>query len=233
MLRRWLAGGWHRLGHTVVGSLQLWRIAIWVPLLVVIPEFIQHCVEIKIGFFTDRQTAHALSADPVRMLFGYAKVAGLIAAMLAAAAFWARRDGARLQWRAIGLALGWNVIATAIFYALGYFVPVGIKSAVDIVVSIATLPFLVLLIGALFGDSGMTLLKAYRSGWLIAVRIIMLAAFGWIPLSRLHSLNHVWAMGQPNWLVLMLMIFDSLVVGLLACWAGTAFYQGYRRRDEV
>ena len=229
MARQWLASGWDRLNQTAVSSLMLWRIALWVPLLVVLPEFIQHCAEIKIGFFADRQTAHALSADPVRMVFGYIKVAGLFSAILAAAAFWARRNGGRLNWRTVGWALLWNAAATAVMFAVGYLLPVGLRSLTDIALSIATLPLVVLLIGALFGDRDMTLAKAYRSGWLIAARMVILAAAAWIPLSLLHGQNHLWAMGQPQWLVLTLMIFDSLVVGWMAVWAGTAFYQGYRR----
>ena len=44
----------------------------------------------------------------------------------------------------------------------------------------------------------------------------------------LHSQNHYWAMGQSDALIWMLMVFDSLVVGLLAVAWGTAIHHGYR-----
>ncbi|MEQ1497292.1 MAG: hypothetical protein ABL914_01410 [Novosphingobium sp.] len=197
----------------------------WIPLLVVVPEFIQHCVEINIGMFASRDAARALGADPQRLLFGYVKVAGLVAATLAAAGFWARHQGGKVLWRAAAIAVALNVAATGVMAGLEFAVPDW--TSLDIALSIATLPLLVLLVGALFGDRAMTLPQAYRSGWLIAVRLLVLVAAGWIPLSQLHRFNHLWAMGQAQPLVWGLMVFDALVVGLMACWVGTAVYRGY------
>ncbi|MFM5948860.1 MAG: hypothetical protein ACKOPM_06475, partial [Novosphingobium sp.] len=82
----WAMAAWALVRDTAQDSLRLWRIALWVPLLVVVPEFIQHGAEINLGMFDSREMARALSSDSQRMLFGMIKVAGLVLAILAAIA---------------------------------------------------------------------------------------------------------------------------------------------------
>jgi hypothetical protein len=227
-LSGWAKAAWALLRDTALDSLRLWRIAIWVPLLVVVPEFIQHIVEINLGMFDSREAARALSSDPQRMLFGAVKIAGLFAAILAAVAVWTRRDHARPAWRAVGIAFGLNLLLTALVFGLGKVMPAGVWAVLNPILMIVTLPFLVLLVGALLGDATMTLRAAYRRGWLIMLRMALLLPLAWLPLQWLHERNHFWALGQASWAVWALMAFDALVVGLMACWAGTALHHAYR-----
>ena len=213
---------------TARDTLRLWRIAIWIPLLVVIPEFIQHVVEIKLGMFDSREAFKALNADPQRMLFGYLKLAGLLSAYIAAAGFWSRRSGHKVRWAAAGIALMLNLIPFALLLPIEGRVSAQVWTTINIVVSIASLPLLVLLLGALFGDPEMTLGNAYRRGWGKAVRIALLVPLGWFPLSLIHHYDHLFALGQPQGIIWGLMVWDAVVVGLLACWAGTALHHGYR-----
>jgi hypothetical protein len=227
-LSGWAKAAWALLRDTALDSLRLWRIAIWVPLLVVVPEFIQHIVEINLGMFDSREAARALSSDPQRLLFGAVKIAGLFAAILAAVAVWTRRDHARPAWRAVGIAFGLNLLLTALVFGLGKIMPAGVWAVLNPILMIVTLPFLVLLIGALLGDASMTLRAAYGRGWLIMLRMALLLPLAWLPLQWLHERNHFWAIGQASWAVWALMAFDALVVSLMACWAGTALHHAYR-----
>jgi hypothetical protein len=196
-------------------------------LLVVVPEFIQHIAEINLGMFESRDAARAVANDPQRMIFGALKVAGLLAAIISAVVFWVRRDGVRPQWRGVAIALGWNLAVTALVLGLERVSPAQVWAVLNPVLMVATLPFLVLLVGALLGDAAMTLGAAYRRGWLILLRLVLLLPLVWLPLMWLHGRNHFWAMGQDSWIVWALMAFDSLVVGAMACWAGTALHHGY------
>lgn len=213
---------------TVLDALRLWRIAIWIPLLVVLPELFQHGVEINLGMFDSRAAFKALSADPQRMLFGYLKVAGLVLAIIAAAGYWSRRGGHKVRWAAAGIALLLNVIPFVLLLPIEGHVSEPVWMVINVAVSIAAFPLLVLLLGALFGDQAMTLSNAYRNGWGKAVRIALLVPLGWLPLSPIHQYNHFLAMGQPQGIIWALMVWDSTIVGLMACWAGTALHHGYR-----
>lgn len=56
--------------------------------LVVIPEFAQHVVEVRLGMFDSVEAARSIQNDPTRWAFGYVKIAGLVLTFLAAARFW-------------------------------------------------------------------------------------------------------------------------------------------------
>lgn len=213
---------------TVKDSLRLWRIATWIPLLVVLPELIQHGIEIKLGMFGSRDAFKALSADPQRMLFGYFKVAGLVLAIIAAAGYWSRRGGHKVRWAAAGIALLLNLLPFVLLLPIEGRVSASVWMFINAAVSIAALPLLILLLGSLFGDRAMTLSNAYQRGWGKAVRIALLVPLGWFPLSMMHQYNHLLAMGQPQGAVWALMVWDAIIVGLMACWAGTALHHGYR-----
>lgn len=97
---------------------RIWWLAPLIPMLVVLPEAIQHVAEIRIGMFDDIATARAVSEDPRRMVWGYLKIAGLVLAILAAIRFWGARDEGRrwhdprgIAWRPLGLGLVGMVLA--------------------------------------------------------------------------------------------------------------------------
>ncbi|QWC57099.1 hypothetical protein F7D01_08380 [Erythrobacter sp. 3-20A1M] len=226
---RAIGGG---LRTTFIGGASLFRFAPIIPLLAIVPEFVQHIAEIKLGMFASKDAFNALAMDPTRWAFGYAKLTGLALAIFAAARF---HGGARHRWwdlRTIAwgpflIAIGVNAVVTAIGYALGQVLSGTTLQVVTVLYQIATLPMLIFLVGPLLGDRSMTLRRAYTSGWLralLAGALFMLAA---LPAQQLHQLDHTLAMGQPSAVVWGLMTWDSLLVGLMACWMGSGLAAGY------
>lgn len=213
---------------------RIWWLAPLVPLLVVLPEAIQHVAEIRLGMFESRAQAIAVSGDPRRMVWGYLKIAGLVLAILAAVRFWAARRSGGTWWNLRGLA--WRQLGIAIALIGLTAVPgllleprIGEQATgwIDTGLMIATLPLFALLVAGLAGDRTATLAGVFRTGWLAALRIALFAAAVWLPLAWLHGMNHRWAMGAAEPLLWLLMSFDALVVGLLATMAGTAIHHGY------
>lgn len=235
-----IGGVFTRFAAVLKDGVRIWWLAPLIPALVVVPEFIQHVAEIQIGMFDSREAARALSDDPRRMVWGYAKVAGLVLAILAAARFWgARATGTRwwdlrtVRWSALALAFGLMLVTSIPEWLLKGRVSDEIGMAITLAITLLTLPLLVMLVAALVGDGSVTLRSAFRTGWLPAIRMLVFAAALWVPLQWLHGKNHEWAMGQDSALVWALMVFDSLVVGMLAMMAGTAFHHGYADKNRI
>ena len=203
--------------------------------LVIVPEFIQHIAEIQLGMFDSRETFAALALDPTRMAFGYAKITGLVLTFLAAARFWWTRDhGDGRWWDLRTIVWGRFLLGLLLFAGPTLLVeqtkPLIGSIAADVfiwVVGIATLPFALLMVAGLFGDRQPTIRQVWIRGWLALILICILVALAYLPAQWLHGMNHRWAMGADPAFVWALMIFDSLLVGLLAGLTGTALYLGY------
>lgn len=215
-------------------ALRLFWLAPLIPLIAILPEFAQHVWEVNAGMFASKTAFNALSMDPMRWQFGYFKIAGLVLAMLAAARFWAARraeqhffDPHAVAWKAFGLALLLNVIVTALTYLIGQAVPGQFKQANDLALMVLTLPLLSLLVAPLLGIGDFTLRKAYTAGWWIALRTAVIVAAWYAPLQLLHGFDHKLAFGQSEALVWALMVWDSLVVGLMASVMGTGLHHGF------
>ena len=232
-MKAWFASLGAGLKTTFVGGTRLFLLAPLIPLIAIVPEFLQHIVEIKLGMFVSTDAFRALAMDPTRWTFGYAKVAGLILAMFAAARYW---GGARerwwdlrtIAWRPFLIALAWNSALTIAMFVIGNRLSATVKPAFDAVMTITSLPMLVWLVGPLLGDATMTLRRAYTRGWgrLLLMALLAVAAF-W-PASQLHQWDHRWAMGAAPTMVWVMMAWDAVVVGLIACWTGAALGAGYR-----
>ncbi|KLI64900.1 hypothetical protein [Aurantiacibacter marinus] len=214
-------------------GLRIWRMAPLIPALIVLPEFAQHIAEIQIGMFESRDAGVALADDPTRWAFGYIKIAGLVLAIFAAVRFWGGlRTGQRwwdlsaIGWRNVGIAIVLTVLTSLPGKLLESSIGEEKAGWIDIALGLATLPLIVLLVHGLSGNRESSLGSVFRNGWLAAIRILVFAALVWLPLQFLHSKNHDWAFGAPDALVWGLMVFDSLVVGLLATMAGTAIHHG-------
>lgn len=222
-------------------SIRTWWLAPVIPLIAVLPEFAQHVAEVEIGMFESREAGRALSDDPTRWAFGYAKVAGVLIAMLLAIRFWGAHhqrlpwwSPKGIEWKVIGLAFVANLVASGITVAIESAVAGAdeiVATIIPTAFTIATLPVLVWLIAGLVGDNEATLGTVYRTGWWAALRIAAFSALVFVPLQYLHGLNHDWAFGAGPVLLWTLMVFDSLVVGLIAVGWGTAVHHGYRRFD--
>lgn len=229
-----LVGTWRCLSTSASLALKAFWAAPIIIALVVLPEFAQHVAEVRLGMFDSREAAVAVANHPLRWAFGYAKIAGLVAAMLLCARFWATgsvraallvplSDLGRLA-IAVALLLGSGAALEWLGSASG--VPL-VKWVVTAVTWISQAMLLVMVAGALLGD---------RAGWRsnLAARIptallmTLLLAVLFVPLQLLHGANHTWAFGQPATLVWALMLFDSLVVGLIASAVGAALFVAYR-----
>ena len=232
-MRDWFASLGAGLKTTFIGGTRLFVLAPLIPLIAILPEFLQHIVEIELGMFASKAAFNALQMDPTRWAFGYAKVAGLVIAIFAAARYW---GGARerwwdlrtVAWKPFLIALAGNTAATVAMFVVGSRLSPAAKPVFDAVVTIASLPLLVWLIGPLLGDRAMTLRRAYTGGWGRLLLMMLLAAAAFWPASLLHQWNHRWAMGGSDAVVWALMAWDAVLVGLIACWTGAALGAGYR-----
>ncbi|MBA2465998.1 MAG: hypothetical protein H0V46_00125 [Sphingomonas sp.] len=230
--------GLQRAGRAVVElyprGLRLFLLAPAIPALVVLPEFSQHVAEIRLGMFDSIESFTALQLDATRMAFGYAKIAGLLLTILAAARFWWTREHGGHWWNLRSVAWGRLVTGAVFFIGVGslpelakpYLTP-AMYQIVSIGWSILLLPFLFLMLAGLFGDRETSMSAMIRRAWpwLLLTAILAVLAFG--PSAWLHQMNHHWAMCADRVVVWLLMLFDSLLVGLMAVLTGTAFYLGY------
>ena len=240
-----MKAGLKRAGQALVrlypmGISLFWKAPL-VLALVMLPEFVQHVVEIRLGMFGDAAQRMAAGASPTRMAFGYAKVAGLVLTFLAAARFWAAEERGVPWYRLSDMAWGRFAVGFLLFGLLpvlpALFVSQIGKANADIagiVVTIIFLPAMFLLLAGLFGDRDTSVRDMWRRSWPWAVLTALLLILAFAPAQWLHGMNHKWAFGADPVLVWALMIFDSLLVGLLAGLTGTALYLGYNAfRDRL
>lgn len=211
----------------------LWKAPL-VLALVIVPEFIQHIVEIRIGMFDSREAFRALQLDPTRMAVGFVKVAGVVLTMIASVRFWATRERglpwygvADIDWKRFGLGFllfGLVPAAPALFVSQ---IGQNTAQAIGFAISFLLLPALFLMLAGLFGDRATTSRDIWRRSWPWAILMVLLLVVAFVPAQWLHGKNHAWALGADPAIVWALMIFDSVVVGLLAGLTGTALFLGY------
>ena len=202
--------------------------------LIVVPEFVQHIVEINLGMFDSRESFRALAADPTRMTFGYIKVAGLVLAMIASARFWWTKQHGGYWANLKDIAWGRLLLGLLLFIGIP-ILPDLFKEQMDprlyqtLVwgLGLIMLPMLFLLLAGLFGDRATPVAAMWRRAWPWLLLTVVLLVLAFMPAQWLHGMNHRWALGADPAVVWALMIFDSLLVGLLAGLTGTALYLGY------
>lgn len=224
------------IGDYLTRTVSLFWIGPAVVALVVVPEFAQHVAEIHLGMFDSAAAAKLAGNDPLRWAFGYAKLTGLVLAFLASARFWWCRahggrwyDIRRLAWLRL-------VIGFVLFMTIGSapeLVPflTGSKAplALVIVASLLSLPYLFVMLAGLFGDRTTPMKALVVKSWPWLFLLALLGPLLFAPLSWLHGMNHRWALGAPDAAVWALMIFDSIVVGLMASSVGAALVTAYDR----
>jgi hypothetical protein len=240
-----MKAGFRRAGQALAqlyprGISLLWKAPLMLAL-VMVPEFLQHVAEIQIGMFDSKEQAIAVANDPTRWAFGYAKIAGLVLAILAAARFWGARERgvawyrlADVDWRRFGLGFLLFGLIPATPALLEAQLGKSVADAVALALTILFLPALFLMLAGLFGDRTTSARPIWRRSWPRAILMVLLLVLAFAPAQWLHGLNHKWAFGADPIVVWTLMIFDSVLVGLLAGLTGTAFYLGYAAfRDTV
>lgn len=223
------------IGETYKLGFRAWWLAPLIVAIVVIPEFIQHVVEIKLGMFESLQRFHALSQNPTRWLFGYLKVAGTVIGILAIARFWAvgsvrktfliaPADLARLV---LAIALIWAVSRSFEWLAARHL-PAAVIIVVRVVSALIQAGLTVFVAAALFGDRSVTLRTAFTDRWPTALVLALAVIVAFLPAQILHMFNHRLAIGRPPTAVWALMTWDALVVGLIATLTGSALWAAYR-----
>lgn len=230
--------GYKRAGRALarlypMGASLLWKAPL-VLALIIVPEFIQHVAEIRIGMFDNREAFARFADDPTRMAFGYVKIAGLVLAFFASARFWwTHKHGG--QW-ANPRQIAWGRLLFGLALFMGVpALPELVKAQIEpwlyqtLVwsLSLLMLPMLFLLLAGLFGDRSTPVVAMWRRAWPWLFLTVLLAILAFMPAQWLHGLNHKWAMGADPIVVWALMIFDSILVGLLAGLTGTALFLGY------
>jgi hypothetical protein len=216
------------LRATLRDSLALWRGAPWLVLPAVATELLQHRAEVQLGMFASSDAFRMMAMAPARWWWGGWKLAAIGFAVIAGLWLWGRRDGGRVLWTPLALALVLNGLAMMPGQLIeGRFDPATAALA-GFSVSLIALPLIPYLAGALIGDGAMTLRAAFTRGWWPALRMLLVIVAGFVPLQALHLANHRLAMGQPAPLLWSLLVWDALVVGAMAGWMATAFHHGYR-----
>lgn len=220
------------LKTTFWGGLSLFWLAPLIPLIAIAPEFAQHVAEIQLGMFASEEAFNAEAMSEERWFYAYFKIAGLLIAVFAAARFlggagkrwWDLRT---IAWKQFLIALALNAAVTAIGLGAEQAFDGEVPAFINIPFQIATLPLLIYLIGPLLGDNTMTLRRAYTTGWIAAILVAIFGLLAWGPAQLVHQYNHTLALGQSEAIVWALMIWDSLLVGLMACWMGASLAAGY------
>lgn len=229
-----LTRAWRALRDVYPKGLSLFWLAPMIPALVIVPEFIQHVVEVRLGMFDGKDAFRALQHDPTRWAFGYAKIAGLWLAIFGSAGFWGVREAGGRWWDLRTIAWKPFLIGAVIFLGLGS-VPALWEGrltgagdiALQVLVAVLTLPGLLMMLAGLCGDPLLGWRDYWVRGWPWLILAAALAAIGFGPAAWLHQMNHQWAFGASDPVLWLLMIWDSILVGILAVLAGTGIALGY------
>lgn len=216
--------------------------ALALPILFSVPvliEFAQHIVEIELGFYRRGLTA-AAAFDQRRLTLGFAKVLALLLPGYWFVRFmaWGRdADRAKRIERPAATLFGVQFTLQAAWQWLMLFGP-------PIGVALGLGPRLTTY-AELAATIGVSVVAVYLTAWLVAWPlgnpvigpwrsvVIMTGSFwrtlaylaaGALPLMSLHYALGYGALGQPEWLVWIMMTLDALVVGLLALTTAGAAY---------
>jgi hypothetical protein len=169
--------------------------------LAVVPQFAQHAWEIEAGMFASVDAFRALQMDPTRWIFGYAKVAGLLAGFVMIARFWEVGSVRRAilvpprDLLRFGLVFGATVAVDFLCKQLGQHIPM-LKFAAAAANLIVQFGLTFLLVAALLGDRGTSLREAVLHRWVATLFLVALAAGAFGPASLLHKATHTLAFGQ-------------------------------------
>ena len=201
----------------------------------VIPEFAQHVAEISLGMFDSREASRALANDSVRWGFGYVKIAGFVLTILLTTRLWAC-DGSvrrvllippRILLRTVA-AFAAAILAGGALDYLARLRPPLAGGALSVVGAVLQAGLFTWTIAQLVDDRSTTLRRALTIQLPTAALLLLLFGAAMAPAQLLHGINHKLALGQPDALVWGLMLFDSLLVGLMAALAGSGLYVAFR-----
>jgi hypothetical protein len=210
-------------------GLALFVLAPVILAIVILPEFVQHVAEIQIGFFDSHAGAKLLANDPTRWAFGYAKLTGLLIGMLAAARYWGSLARGRrwwqlgdIRWIALILSMLLFVGVSVLVGLLEHRIPTLLFQILYWGTSIAVLPVILPIVGALLGDPQANPIRDYWRDWRVLPLLVLLLVLAYLPGMAAHYGFHYLAFGAPRPLVWALMVIDPFAVGLIASNVGAA-----------
>ncbi|MBX9859806.1 MAG: hypothetical protein K2Y20_09485 [Sphingomonas sp.] len=200
----------------------------------VVPEALQHVVELGMGIFESPEAARALQNNPLRMAFGMLKVVAFVMAIVAFARFHALgsvRAALLPGWRMVVTV----VVAVVLWNALGFALQwvqhaldVGVLASIVVAVNWASQLLLLLPIIALLLDDRSRPVWQHVRRWPAFVAMALLLPLAFAPAWLLHSVTHRLALRTPFAADVALMAFDAVLIGLLASLTGAALVRGFR-----
>ena len=239
------------LGGAIVSSYRvacvLFMTASMLWIAVALLELLQHAVEWHLGMFAVGDGIEAGSEFRIRMGFGLAKVAAVMACTyLVPRYLYQDRDWKRV-WRFDKTFLRGAAVVAGIA-VLGSAVPVALTWAANLIYVmdagvaamwgqgiglVLTIPFMALLpwgVGLIAGDHAMTLRKSVRAmhrRWIWATLLIVACA---IPTLVRHVALNEMAVGTSPLVLGTILLLDSVLVGFIALILGSSTWTIYRMR---
>lgn len=214
----------------------LWRAPL-VPLVTIFTQFLLHITEVQLGMFETRESFARQVGNSQRMLWTGVALAGVAFSIMASARFWGAKAIGRTWWKPMSIAWGTLLTGTVLCLALGlplFWLAAILSGAVGAVIQwvafVTVLPPIIMIVAGLARDHRVTIRSAYEKEWYTALRVVILVSFAIVPFFVLHSYNHMLALGRGHLPLLFILLWDSLVMGVLASAAGTALTYGFLGR---
>ena len=229
MLKAFLAswGGAYRDGARLFGALP------WLAALMIAVELAQHVVEWRLGMFGPPASRAAAAEHPIRLLFGWAKMATFFVVSFHALRYYALADAraalrpTRLAVRRFAGVVAFQAVITAgVLHAGALLTLLGLPAGKEAVTGVRVVLSLLqqLLEPALFlwyvnaavGTGAFGPVDSTRTTgllWFWGLPLIFLTR---LPLSLVHQLLNRWPAGQGAWVQVPALALDAVVVVMIA-----------------
>ena len=197
----------------------------WLFAAIVLWEFAQHVVEVRIGMFESVEQARAVGGDASRMVFGWIKMLSLYLGGFFVIRYLVERDDG-LALAPVGTALRRYapyivyslIMFAAVFYTREY-APAAHVDTIRTVVGLSQLLIEPLLMAwvvsaATDGKVGNPFASARRTGWLYLYALPLYLVVR-IPINLLHGALNSEAIGRSQGVLWTMLAVDAVVVGIL------------------
>ena len=221
----WIRRFFADLAGTYLDSVRAMKALPWLFAAIVLWEFAQHVVEVRIGMFASKDAARAVGDHGARMAFGWIKMISIYVGMFFVIRHFAgQRDGRRLDpngqaAKRFAPYLVYSLIAfAAIFYARQLVAEPQVdtlRTSVGLAqMLIEPLIMIWVVAAATDGRIGGPIGSIRQTGllYLLALPLFLLIR---APVSLLHAALNDWAMGTEGAQLWSLLAIDSLVVGVI------------------
>lgn len=244
----WIRRFFTDLAGTYLDSLRAFKGLPWLLAAIVLWEFAQHVIEVRIGMFESKEAARAVGQDGSRMVFGWIKMASIyVGAFFLIRYFAGRRDGRPLDPVGRSAArfapyFAYSLILfAAVFYTRDFVADEHVDSFRGTVglgqLLIEPMLMAWVVAAATDGRIGGPIASIRRTGLLyfLALPLYLLTR---IPFGLLHQQLNDRAIGAQGLELWSMLALDSLLVGLIvaitpAAMARVARWVEIRRGDDV